>query len=199
MLVTSPVLLFAQAWNTDSYLKWNEKNFRKNPAFKAKIKAGNPDYRLLNAAVFFVSNETRVKNGKMPNTFSPLLEASSFHHSRSMVEQSFFSHTNPNDVNRKTTTDRGKLAGIENPYIAENIAMFGVYNLNNLTYLDVAQRLVDMWYNSPGHRDILLSDNTKKMGCGVYLDPGGAVYGTQNFQWFYDVVEASNIEKDRLP
>ncbi|MFM7710208.1 MAG: CAP domain-containing protein, partial [Ferruginibacter sp.] len=120
LLVSSPVVLFAQAWDNDSYLKWNEKNFRKNPAFKAKIQINHPDYRLLNAAVFFMCNEIRVKNGKIPNTFSPLLEASAFHHSRSMVEQSFFSHTNPHDVTRKTSTDRGKMAGIENPHIAEN-------------------------------------------------------------------------------
>jgi uncharacterized protein YkwD len=197
IMVVCPFVLMAQSWNNDSYLKCNEKNFRNYAPFSKLISAINPDYRLLNAAVFFVTNEARIKHRKRPIPYSSFLESSAFHHSKAMAEQSFFSHVNPNDPTRATTEDRGTLAGISNPAIAENIAMTALWRKS--TYLSIAEELVSMWMNSPGHRSNILSDDAKAMGCGVYVRDGRAVLGTQNFQWFYDVVEACGTQKDRLP
>jgi len=191
------MMLMAQPWNNESYLKWNEKNFRKCSAFSLPVSVFNPDYRLLNAAVFFVTNEIRVRFRKYPIPFSPLLESSAYHHSKAMAEQSFFSHTNPKDPTRATTSNRGSMAGIHNPAIAENIAM--TYIGRKPSYLKIAEELVSMWMSSPGHRENILSDNPKAMGCGVYIRNGSTVFGTQNFQWFEQIVESGGVHKDVLP
>lgn len=46
-----------------------------------------------------------------------------------------------------------------------------------------AQRLVDLWYNSPGHRANMLDPNAKTLGVGVTVRPDGKLYAVQNFAY----------------
>jgi uncharacterized protein YkwD len=188
---------FAQsAWQLEDYSKWNHNNFRQNQNFNRAFSTTNPDYLLLDAAIFFMTNEERAKIGVQPLRFHKSLEVAAYNHSMKMATTDFFSHQNSKDQSRYSTTDRGKLAGVFNPSFAENIA----YNYPDMgsSYLQVAKKLIVQWMNSPGHKDNILSTKGRQMGIGTYFYDD-KIYATQVFQWFSDVVESPNGSIDKLP
>jgi uncharacterized protein YkwD len=183
----------ATQWNRDSYKTVTHKNFRTNAAFNAKIDLGNIDYPLLNAAIFYLTNEQRAKKGKKPLEYHSALEIAAWNHSASMARKNFFSHDNHKEKNRRDSDDRGKLAGIANPSIAENIAYSDGEN-EDATYMEIAVMFIETWMDSPGHKENILSGDALQLGCGAYyLD--GTWYGTQNFQWFEKIKAGKAIDK----
>ena len=194
-----PIAGFAhQAWHYDNYQVVDHTNFRDFPVFHQQLDADNPDIPLLNATIFFLANEQRVQHNMPPLGYHERLEAAAYHHARAMATQGFFSHTNPGDRRRESTSDRAKRAGIANPYIAENIAMN--YVRREDTYLSMAEKFITQWMNSPPHRASILSDNGRQMGAGTYSTPGDPrkIYATQKFQWFHPLEESRSIS-DHLP
>ncbi len=181
-------------WDYSFYDSVNHNNFRNFTIFKQKINPSQPDYALINAALFFLTNEIRTKNDIKPLDYHAALEIAAYNHSKEMVEKKFFSHTNSKTKKRRNTGDRARLAGINNPFIAENIA----YNFisNGDTYLDIAEKLITQWMNSKGHRENILSENGLQLGCGVFIR-NEYVYATQNFQWYYTIIEKQ--AEDKLP
>lgn len=191
-----PFISLAQAnWKLQEYSHWDYTNFRQNQLFNQLFSTSDPDYLLLDAAVYYLTNEERAKLGIPTLPYHKLLEVAAYNHSMKMATTGFFSHRNPNDTSRTKTEDRGKLAGVSNPKFAENIAMN--HPGDNVTYLQVATSLIEQWMNSTGHRSNILSSKAKQMGAGTYYI-NGQIYGTQIFQWFYFVDENSN-GKDQLP
>ncbi|MFO7656918.1 MAG: CAP domain-containing protein [Bacteroidales bacterium] len=193
------------------YSKLNVKNFRQDSFFNQAVDFNNPDYSRLNAAVFFATNEQRAKRKLKLLDYSQKLEEMASMHSKEMCEKDFFNHINPKNKKKKTPADRATLAGISNPYIAENIATaFGLqYEPNKNarargpgkfsytadgelippnSYLMVADMLVKSWMNSEGHRKNILSQNALQLGCGtcLFFDKGfnemPVFKATQNFQ-----------------
>lgn len=180
---------------TTVYSRYTVENFRTYAPFGKTIDAEKPDYALLDAAVYFVTNEARVKQGKRAVPYHPRLEKTAFDYAREMVAKDFFSHEHPSDPAQRKPSDRGKLAGIKNASLAENIAenfaiqyeagksvyvmdpAKGIFSYTSPdgpaipmhTYLSLAQALVDQWMKSPGHRANILSDNNRSFGCGVYF------------------------------
>ncbi len=165
------------------------------------------DYPRLDAAIFYVTNEIRIKNNLKPLTYSPELEISAWNHARSMVKGNFFSHYNKAEKKRYSPDQRGALAGISNPHLAENIAdTFGirydpgarVYILDkekgifsyeadgkpipNHTYLSFAESVLEIWMNSPGHRANILSKDALQMGCGAYYYEDDNFYHIARFK-----------------
>ncbi len=206
------VLLFSTSlsqtgWRHSDYKHTTPQNFRDNPLFSQTIDFARIDYPRLNAAIFFVTNEARVKNGRKPLNFALELERSAYLHAKSMVEQNFFSHENPHEKERKSVEQRARLAGIKNPFVAENIAThFGIKyeagtpvypvdrNLGtfsysgegalipNHTYLSFAEGIVKQWLNSPGHRRNLLSKDALQLGCGAYFYRDANFHNMPNFK-----------------
>jgi uncharacterized protein YkwD len=192
-----PNISFCQSlWKVEDYKKWDHRNFRQNQSFNEPFSISNPDYLLLDAALFFITNEERSKVGIPPMRYHKYLEVAAYNHSLKMATTGFFSHYNSIDVSRKSTGDRGKLAGITNPHIAENIA----YNFpkNGSTYMQVAALVIKQWMNSPGHKENILSKSGRQMGVGAYYIDD-KIYGTQAFQWFEDIIENPNGGTDQLP
>ncbi len=183
-------------WKVENYDNWTYQNFQQNPLFKKPFSTSNPDYLLLDAALFYLTNAERAKVGIAPMRYHKMVEIAAYNHSKSMATQNFFSHTNSNSMARKSPSDRGKLAGIANAAFAENIA----YNYASAgdSYLEIAESLMNQWMNSKGHKDNILSEKGRQMGCGTYFS-GGKIYGTQCFQWFSDVQENTSIQVDKLP
>ncbi len=184
-------------WTTALYASVSQKDFRKFDLFKQTINTNYLDYRLLNAAIFYLANEQRTIHKLDPLEYSSHLEAAAWHHSKSMGESNFFSHENPRDPSRKTTEDRAKLAGIKNPFIAENIAGQS-RSFDGLTYLQGAELFIDQWMKSSGHRANILSEKGLSMGCGAYLKDG-KWNATQKFQWFQPIVISETAAVDKLP
>jgi hypothetical protein len=135
--VSLSLINFAQSsWKLEDYSKWNHTNFRQNQNFNRPFSITNPDYLLLDAAIFYMTNEERSKVGVTPMRYHKLLEVAAYNHSFKMATTGFFSHQNSVDGSRYSTSDRGQLAGVSNPSFAENIA----YNYpdNGNSYLQVA-------------------------------------------------------------
>jgi uncharacterized protein YkwD len=209
--------LFPQASQEKNYYSdLSLKNFRKEQSFHEKIDFENIDYRRLHAAIFFVTNEERAKKNLTFLEYAPELEKVAIMHSRDMNRDSFFSHFNPVDKKKKTPNDRAVLAGILNPYLAENIAtchgltyvsgtnvfikgdgQFSYKTDGELipphTYLSLAESVVENWMNSKGHRKNILLDTALQLGCGsdfyrdAHFNNMPSFMVTQNFQLYVKI------------
>lgn len=200
---------FAQRkWKNEYYTTLTDETFRDFKAFKKPINLNKVDYKLIDAAVFFVTNEARIELGLSVLTYHPNLETMAWNHSISMAKKNFFDHYNKKDKKRYDPQDRAKLAGISNPSMAENISAIGGQTFGS--YLALADHLVQGWLDSPPHRKTLLSETAVQLGCGTYFYDGlwqknKAVYkqgngfwlATQNFQLFKPIV--SKTGKDKGP
>ena len=181
-------------WQESDYSNWNHTNYRNNPLFQETIDFNNIDYRRIAATVFYATNEIRQRHNLSIFDYARELEISAYNHSKEMTLRNFFDHSNPHNPSRRTTGDRARLAGITNPYLAENIAqsfaiqyqagrsVYGIDGNNGLisytsggtpipphTYLTFADAVLNQWMNSPGHRANILNTNGLQLGCGVYL------------------------------
>lgn len=215
-------------WNYDDYNKITHETFRDKKIFHQPIDVNNVDYPLLHAAVFYVTNEVRVKKRLEPFTFNLNLEISAWNHSKEMAEKGFFSHNNHKDKDRHTPNDRAKFAGISNPFLAENIAEVPalqykagspVYILDKEngtfsyqdggepiapeTYLGVAEIVIDQWMDSKPHRKNILSKDGLQLGCGAYLYKDKRFYNMPTFKMtqnfqWYEPIEAMK-PMDRMP
>ena len=206
LLLLSSNLSAQRKWKDEYYQKLNNENFRDFNLFKKELNPKKVDYKLINAAVFYVSNEARIERGLSEVKFDPNLEIMAWNHSKEMAKKDFFDHYNPKDKKRKNPDQRAKLAGIENPSIGENISASGGRLFAN--YLELADHLVDGWIDSPPHRKTLYSKGAVQLGCGVYFFDGlwqknkevfkqgrGFWLATQNFQLFTKVKSGSSKDK----
>ena len=89
-----------------------KKNFKNNPLFKENIDFHKIDYPRLNAAVFYATNEQRVKFNLKALEFNIFLEKQASLHSKNMVMNNFFSHDDP--VNKKFATPHDRAAFVRN-------------------------------------------------------------------------------------
>ena len=154
------------------------------------------------------------------------LEITAYNHSRFMVDQFEFAHYS-GQSSRRTPNNRGKLGGIANPQLSENIAINFALNYiedrpfyvhgedlysytNNpddafkaLTYREFAKRALQLWVDSPAHRRNLLSPNAVQLGTGAYFfrESNSGYFPkfrtTQNFQWWSKVLPSESL--DPLP
>ncbi|WP_339608603.1 CAP domain-containing protein [uncultured Roseivirga sp.] len=194
-------------WDDKYYNELNDNNFRSFKLFKAPIDLNKVDYKVLNAALFFISNEARIEKGIAPLAYQRNLEIMAWNHSVEMGKEDFFDHINKKDKKRKTPEKRAALAGIVNPNISENISAVGGVYFGS--YLELADHVVDKWVKSPSHAKTLYSENVLQMGCGAYYYKGvwqgnkaiwkqgdGFWLATQNFQSFAEIVSEKSKDKD---
>jgi uncharacterized protein YkwD len=209
LLLLIQTSLFAQKrWDDKYYTQLNYKNYRSFKLFKKEINTDKIDYKTLNAAIFFVSNDVRIKKGKQPLAYQANLEIMAYNHSIQMGEKDFFDHFNSKSKNRKSADDRAELAGISNPAISENISAVGGIKFDS--YLSLADHIVQGWVDSPPHARTLFSEDAVQLGCGAFYFKGvwqgnkdifkqgdGFWISTQNFQSFSEII--SQKAKDSGP
>lgn len=118
--------------------------------------------------VFDLTNSIRARNGLNILKWSDMAAASARAHSKDMMKNNYFDHTN---LDGKTPWDRMEKAGINGTAYGENI--IGGYGDS----VDSAFG----WYQSPGHRKNMLNENFTYLGVG--METGGTYrnYYTQNF------------------
>lgn len=182
-------------WDRKSYQSVKIDTFREEEVFNKNVDFSKMDYPLLNACVFYLTNEIRSKKNLPLMEYATELETAAWNHSKQMAEKKFFSHENPKERNRKSTDDRARLAGIANPFIAENIASRSGYE-KQMTYLQMAEKFIKQWMESSGHKENILSKKALQLGCGVFVLKNEC-FATQCFQWFSKV--KSQPAKDKLP
>lgn len=73
--------VFAQSvWKIEDYSNWSHNNFRQNQIFNQPFSNSNPDYLLLDAALFYMTNEERTKVDVNPMQYHKLLEVAAYNH-----------------------------------------------------------------------------------------------------------------------
>ncbi len=197
VLVMSQSLGFSQSSPT-SYLSLKPTAFFNLDKLRQPINFQQIDYPLLHAAIYFFTNEERSKAGLKPLLYSPEAFQAAQGHAQAMVSHKFFSHTSPIRFSR-TLRDRLNRQGANPKYIGENISStFGIQYQEGKkvgkpivpgeftylqaskrelipphTYFSFAQKAVQLWMNSPGHRQNILNPIFTHLGCGaqVYFDP----------------------------
>ena len=193
-------------WNASDYRRYNYSSFAQLRAANYHIDFENVDYPLLEAAIFYETNRARAQHDLRPYKYSIALGAAARSHSRDMVKLKFFSHINP----RKGYThmkDRLKQVGVTGGYRAENIAEApGIFYepgkrvytpdqndgyfsyeyqgepIPRRTYLQLGQKLVEIWLNSPDHRANVLNKRYTYLGCGAWHYKKTTFFNLDNFK-----------------
>ena len=156
------------------------------------IDVRNPNFELLDAALFHATNEQRTALN-LPNfLYSSIIHEVAIGHSVAMINQDFYSHDNPFDATNKSLPDRIFRRTKVYHQIAENIAQHDVlmaagnmycytppksggdffyFDCNTkkaipmMTYAELARSVVNGWMNSPPHRANILDLKLKYMAC----------------------------------
>ncbi len=131
----------------------------------------------LAAALLQHSNAARASAGVGPLAVDAGLTAAAEAHAREMAQLGFFGHTSPVPAN---ATLGQRVANVGSPLveIAENLArMIGVLDA------DVAERTVQGWLDSPGHRQNLLNASFNRVGFGLHRDPALGLVIVQVLGW----------------
>lgn len=133
--------------------------------------------------IYDMTNKHRKAAGLPPLERVPKVDAIARHHSQDMSRRNYFSHDTPEGLD---PTDRAERAGYDctadhgSHYthgLAENIFWHSGdwYGAERL-----ADKIMDWWMNSPGHRQNIMNPDYDRIGVGVAIG-AGAVYATQNF------------------
>jgi uncharacterized protein YkwD len=193
------------------YTRLTLETFRKDPSLSEVINLDAPDLDRLEAAIFFATNEARVREKLPALAHHPALTRAASIHAHRMVEGRFFAHDNPNDLDLRTPTDRARQVGIANPTLAENLASefalqyvpgSPIYAVDPATfhfslkpggpaipvhsYLSLADSVVRQWLYSAPHEENLMFEDIVETGVGVALstDEGFPRFKiVQLFQW----------------
>lgn len=153
------------------------------------------DYtRMIEARVFKFVNAERVKHGLKPLASSEELSNIARNHSRDMVRRAYTSHINPDGLDPTArakkagfNTDKKVKSGIrrgvgENIYEHQAIMVEdGVHKPIIDPPYTVAEKAIDGWMNSPGHRKNIMNDGYTKVGTGVSVSKDNKVKITQVF------------------
>lgn len=205
-LFLAPVLTLAQNWTASEYQTHNEATFYRIEAIYQSIPFEKVDYPLLQAAIFYVTNEERRKVGLPTFTSDHPLRQAAQGHAEDMVNYGFYSHTSQIRIKR-TLLDRLRLQGVNAPFFGENIcSTHGLlyqpgrkvnppYPAGQFTYaftksrevipphtyISFARSVVKLWMDSPGHRKNILNPQFTSLGCGVRVYPEKSFYNMPYF------------------
>lgn len=184
----------AQSWTAASYSGFSEPTFLRIEALYDPIDFRQVNAPLLQAAIFFATNEERIQAKLPPFRFDPLIESVASGHAQDMVKYGFYSHTSKIRIKR-TVQDRFHLEGLNPQFYGENIcSTYGLQyesgrkvnppsrageffyastsqkqKIPPHTYLSFARAVVKLWMNSPGHRQNILNPSFTRLGCGTKL------------------------------
>jgi uncharacterized protein YkwD len=126
----------------------------------------------LERAAFNVLNQKRIESGRSPLAWNEKLATAARLHSQNMAELGFFSHKG---MDGKMVSGRADESGLGKwRSIGENIAF-------TRGFQDPVAKAVDLWLNSPAHRENLLDGNWKESAVGISVAEDGSYYFTQVF------------------
>jgi len=143
-------------------------------------------------------NKERKRHGLAALAWSDALSRIAVKHSRDMANRNYLSHYSPEGNDFSFRYRQGGYVCVirigKMVYTgAENIALSHLYNSmtteNGIAYFnwnsaqEIAQKTVDGWMNSPGHRENILLPYWQHEGIGIEIEssPGNKIYITQNF------------------
>lgn len=129
-------------------------------------------------------NAHRQANGLKPYVETEAMNSVATAWSKHMAELGFCDHVDPNGQTSQDLTGE--------THALENILMIGAGE--STTPQQLANNMLNMWRNSPGHNNAMLNDMQNEMGFGYYAtqDSYGNIniYATQEFNINWDVPNA---------
>ena len=126
----------------------------------------------LEKLIFSLVNKKRAGFSLPPLIWSEKAAQAARLHSRNMSLLNFFSHTG---LDGKDVADRVEFFGLKKwLMVGENIAY-------NHGYGNPAERAIETWMNSSGHRKNILNKNYRETGVGITVNLSGTYYFTQVF------------------
>ncbi|MGV3773253.1 MAG: CAP domain-containing protein [Verrucomicrobiales bacterium] len=174
----------------EAYFRYTPEAFRKLPAAQQKISFQRLNIPLINAAVFHETNVRRVKHGVEPLKYNAQAQQTAAMQTQAMAFHDFISHENNFDPKKKTLSDRLNLVKVSPQFAAENLATAFALNYESGTsvyvreeggktiysvkpdgpalelrsYQQFAEKVLDSWMNSPGHRKNVLNPTAELLG-----------------------------------
>ncbi len=143
-------------------------------------------------------NRKRKEHGLTALAWSDVLSRIAAKHSRDMANRNYLGHVSPEGKGFSYRYRQGGYSceiriGMMVHSGAENLALSHLYNSmktrNGIadyswnSAQEIAQRTVDGWMSSPGHRENILTPYWQHEGIGIEIEnsPGNRIYITQNF------------------
>lgn len=207
LLFFTSLLLMGSPPVSPDYYQLSQKEFFALEDVNRPIDPQHLDKDLLEAAIFYATNEVRADKRKSPFAYRTLLGRTASFHARYLEEEKTVDHLNRKDKKYKTPYDRTLAFGGDLSAVAENLARIPVLALGNggefftdekgrlvnkqreplqsLTYAALARTVLDGWMHSKGHRANILNA-FQLLGTGVsdisYNKDGiPEIYLVQNF------------------
>jgi uncharacterized protein YkwD len=182
-----------QYTSSDSlYHFYNFEEFYRLSALYKTIDILQPDYDLLDAAIFHVTNEARREENLPPFKYSKALHEAAALHTSHMIDLDFNGHYNEKNRYFYFPLDRVREFDKKVPLIGENIGEYPLMWSNTTycperqkngnfiyfdcktheplevySYIGYAKMAVDKWMNSPPHRKSILNPEFQYIGCAA--------------------------------
>jgi uncharacterized protein YkwD len=192
-LLYIPMLAIGQVASYDSlYYTYTFEEFFQLPVLYKTIDLFEPDYSLLDAAIFHATNEARSGENLPALRYSKALHKAASLHATQMIDLDFHSHYNEQNRYLYFPLDRIREYDKKVPLIGENIAEYPLLQtkdtycperqkngdfayihckthklLDVYSYIDYARMAVDKWMNSPPHRTTMLHPDFQYIGCAA--------------------------------
>lgn len=195
----------AQEWKSTDYQNHTYESFFELDEIYQPLDKNNIKRSLLHAAMFYVTNEIRIKHGIEPFIYDEKYEKIAADHANDMVIYNFYSHISK-IKGKKTIRDRINLAGINPKTVAENISInhafqyqegrkvyppengefqYATGNKENLqmhSYISFAREVLKLWMNSPNHKANILNPTHQYIGCGAMIFSEKTFYNMPYFK-----------------
>jgi uncharacterized protein YkwD len=172
-------------FGTNPYIDSASKRFLKSPIFHSEINLSQINMDLIEAGVFFLSNEYRIQKNRTALRYNEALSFAAYTHSEQMYIYDFFDHTNKKNKVLSSLEKRVENASYNNYVtLAENI-FHGFIDLNKVgTYESFCTVILAAFLSSKKHREIIIAKDVKELGCGVYFD-----HDIKEGYWYYNFTQ----------
>jgi len=121
-----------------------------------------------------LTNVERTRVGAPPVAAGATLAQAARHHAEEMARLAYFSHVSPTP-GRQSVGDRVAAVGGAALAVGENLSA------TSSAGLDLAERTIAGWMQSPGHRQNLLDPRWTHVGFGLHEAPAGRTFVAQVF------------------
>lgn len=124
-----------------------------------------PDMAQAEIVIVEMTNDFRRKNNRQPVMTDTKLTQAARAFAAYLARTGTFAH----DADGRQPSERATIAGYAHCFIAENIA----YNQSSAGFetRDLAQRMVEGWINSPGHRQNMLAEHAADTAVAIARGP----------------------------
>ncbi|MEM7383354.1 MAG: CAP domain-containing protein [Verrucomicrobiota bacterium] len=140
------------------------------PATANPIDPEAPNKASLTQSIIKVTNAERTARGLAAYVVSKELTQAAQMHTDDMARWDFFAHENTRDRGKFKTSDRVKLCGYKGQ-ASENIVFRWFTVAKPDTDGSMAEKVVEAWMGSSGHRKNILSKDFKEMGAAMTFVP----------------------------